>query len=42
MDRLNFLIALHKHLQVDIPEADYVRLVSIDALLDYLAQCTGG
>lgn len=36
IDWLNFLIALHKRLQVDIPEADYARLVSIAALVDYL------
>jgi acyl carrier protein len=42
MDWLNFLIALHKRLGVDIPETDYARLVSIDALLGYLVQRTGG
>jgi acyl carrier protein len=42
MDWLNFLIALNKRLGVDIPETDYGQLVSIDALLDYLVQRTGG
>jgi acyl carrier protein len=41
IDWLNFLIALHKRLGVDIPEADYSRLVSIDTLLDYLGQRCG-
>lgn len=41
IDWLNFLIALHKRLGVDIPEADYARLVSIDTLIDYLAQRSG-
>lgn len=42
MDWLNFLIALHRRLGVDIPEADYAQLISIDALLAYLEQRTGG
>ena len=37
MDWLNFIIGLHERLQVDIPEADYRQLVSLDAVLDYLA-----
>ncbi len=36
MDWLNFLIALHEKLQVDIPEADYARLVTIDDVVAYL------
>jgi len=36
MDWLNFLIGLHKELDVDIPEADYARLVTLDKLLAYL------
>ena len=36
MDWLNFLIGLHKELGVDIPEADYARLVTLEKLLDYL------
>ena len=30
MDWLNFLLGLHEKLKVEIPEADYGRLVSID------------
>jgi acyl carrier protein len=36
MDWLNFLIALHGALGVDIPESDYAKLVTLDDLLGYL------
>jgi acyl carrier protein len=36
MDWLNFLVALNKKLGVDIPEADYGKLVTLDDLLAYL------
>ncbi len=36
MDWLNFLIGLHDKLKVDIPEADYARLVTLGDVLDYL------
>jgi acyl carrier protein len=36
MDWLNFLVALHDTLGVDIPEADYAKLVTLDDLLRYL------
>ena len=36
MDWLNFLIGLHQRLGVDIPEADYRRLVTLDDLVAYL------
>ena len=40
MDWLNFLIALHENLGVDIPEADYQKLVTLDDLMIYLkARC---
>jgi acyl carrier protein len=38
MDWLNFLIGLHQRLGVDIPEADYAQLVTLDNVLDYLQQ----
>jgi RimJ/RimL family protein N-acetyltransferase len=38
MDWLNFLVALHEKLGVDIPEADYAKLVTLDDLLTYLEQ----
>ncbi len=36
MDWLNFLIALHGSLSIDIPEADYARLITLSDLVDYL------
>jgi acyl carrier protein len=38
MDWLNFLIALHERLHVDIPEADYEKLVTLADLTDYLTR----
>lgn len=36
MDWLNVLVALHEKLHVDIPEADYRKLVTLDDLVAYL------
>ena len=36
MDWLNFLIGLHEKLKVEIPEADYAKLVTLGDVLDYL------
>jgi acyl carrier protein len=36
MDWLNFLVRLHGRLQVDIPEADYRQLSTLNRLLSYL------
>ncbi|MGB7540431.1 MAG: phosphopantetheine-binding protein [Burkholderiales bacterium] len=36
MDWLNFLVGMHEKLHVDIPEADYARLVTLDNLFAYL------
>lgn len=41
MDWLNFLVALHQRLGVEIPEADYARLGTLDQILDYLAHKAG-
>jgi acyl carrier protein len=38
MDWLNFLVALHERLKVDIPETDYAKLVTLDDLLGYLSE----
>jgi acyl carrier protein len=38
MDFLNFLIALDKKLQVDIPERDYGQLSTLDACVSYLME----
>jgi acyl carrier protein len=37
MDTLNFAIALHRELGIEVPEADYARLASLDKCLEYLA-----
>jgi acyl carrier protein len=37
MDFLNFVIALHERLGVEIPERDYPRLGTLDAIVDYVA-----
>lgn len=36
MDWLNFLVSLHEHFGVTIPESDYAGLVSLDNVVDYL------
>jgi acyl carrier protein len=41
MDSLNFVIALHKDLGVDIPEKDYPRLTTLRGCVDYLAARRG-
>jgi acyl carrier protein len=41
MDWLNFLIALHKRLQVEIPESDYARLGTVEQLVAYIAEKLG-
>lgn len=37
MDLLNFATAIHEALGVDIPEADYERIASLQGCVDYLA-----
>ena len=38
MDFLNFAIALHERFGIDIPEADYPRLVTLDGCVGYLSE----
>jgi acyl carrier protein len=38
MDWLNFIVALHERFKVEIPEADYARLGTLDQVLAYLAE----
>lgn len=38
MDWLNFLVRLHKRFEVDIPEAQYASLRTIDDLTGYIDQ----
>ncbi len=35
MDFLNFVIALHERIGIDIPEADYPRLRTLDGAVEY-------
>lgn len=37
MDVLNLVVAIHDELGVDIPEADYGKIDTLDGCLDYLA-----
>jgi len=37
MDTLNFAIALHREFGVEVPEADYAQLASVDKCVAYLA-----
>ena len=38
MDWLNFLVALNERLRIEIPEADYRRLGTLEQIVDYLAK----
>ena len=40
-DFLNVIVRLHEQLGVEIPEADYAKLVTLDATVDYLAARLG-
>ena len=42
MDFLNFAIALHKEFKVDIPEADYARLDTLNGCIRYLQEAIAG
>ncbi len=37
MDVLNFVVALHAAFGVEVPEADYPRLATLESAIDYLA-----
>ena len=36
MDLLNFVIALHKELNLEIPESDYSELITLNGCVSYL------
>jgi acyl carrier protein len=36
MDWLNVIVALHERLHVEIPESDYARLTTLDAVVAYI------
>ena len=38
MDWLNFIVALHERFDVEIPEADYARLGTLEQVLAYLGE----
>jgi acyl carrier protein len=38
MDFLNFVAALHQRTGIDIPEADYSRLFTLDGIIAYLCR----
>ena len=41
MDFLNFVIAVHEALHVEIPEADYPKLVTLNGCVEYLSAALG-
>lgn len=41
MDFLNFVIALHEELKVDIPESDYPKVASLNGCVAYLTAARG-
>ena len=41
MDFLNFVIAVHESLHVEIPETDYPKLATLDGCVAYLASRLG-
>ena len=42
MDFMNFIVALHERTGIDIPEADYPKLRTLDGLLAYLGRARQG
>ena len=41
MDFLNLLTALHKELQVNVPEQDYPKVSSLNGCVDYIVLAQG-
>lgn len=41
MDFLNFVIEVHKAFKIEIPEADYPKLATIDGCVQYAAAAAG-
>jgi acyl carrier protein len=37
MDFLNFVVGLHERLGIDIPEADYPKLATLEGIIGYFA-----
>ena len=38
MDLLNFVIGVHKEFKIEIPEADYPRLATLEGFVEYIAK----
>jgi len=38
MDLLNFMIGVHKEFKIEIPEADYLQLATLEGCIDYIAK----
>lgn len=38
IDFMNFVVALHEHTGIDIPEADYAKLRTLDGTIAYLSR----
>lgn len=38
MDLLNFVIGLHRDFSIDIPEAEYPQLATLNGCIDYLSR----
>jgi len=41
MDFLNFITAVHHRLNIDIPEIDYPKLITLDGAITYIAAKLG-
>jgi len=41
MDFLNFVLGLHKAFGIEIPEADYRKISTLEGCIDYIAAKTG-
>jgi acyl carrier protein len=41
MDFLRFVVELHRHFGVEVPEADYQKLSNVAGVVDYVAARTG-
>ena len=37
VDLLNFVISLHKHFKIDIPEKDYPQMMTLNGCVSYLS-----
>ena len=42
MDFLNFIIGIHEHTGIDVPEEDYPLLASLDGCIAYLVKAGNG